>query len=366
MAKLLYNLAVKGVDYSIDGNGGPECVQFIPLWQRLCETLVFVPLGIYCISLAWDYLEWPQETRNETRIETEEKVYSESNKGCMAMNGSTCNNSSPPSPSTSNTLPSPSSSTVDTNIGVEKVASDKLDVLPSPLHAATHFAPDTTMTPFQQQLDDLRIWILGIYGMVFALEMIYKAMTNTGIFLANPCHQTTMLQLILLLLGKNNPRVTQIFRFQMYVMPGAFFALAFPILNTRLLIGEVFIYFVQHVFILIIPFYLLCLGGHYRPETYHNLAWPMFSMSIIVLYHFVFLQTVGYFTLVNLNCILCPAISDPLGNRFWRIAAFTHQCILVPILSKSYSYYGQIISSYLFAAHEEKGPEKIEEEDKKK
>uniref|UniRef100_A0A914PDA4 Uncharacterized protein n=1 Tax=Panagrolaimus davidi TaxID=227884 RepID=A0A914PDA4_9BILA len=91
----------------------------------------------------------------------------------------------------------------------------------------------------------------------------------------------------------------------------------------------------------------------------------MFSMSIIVLYHFVFLQTVGYFTLVNLNCILCPAISDPLGNRFWRIAAFTHQCILVPILSKSYSYYGQVIASYLVAAHEEKGPETKKEEEKK-
>ena len=43
-----------------------------------------------------------------------------------------------------------------------------------------------------------------------------------------------MLQLKLLSMDKNDPRVTQLFRFQMYVMPGALFALAFPILNTRL------------------------------------------------------------------------------------------------------------------------------------
>jgi hypothetical protein len=254
MAKVLYNLAVKGVDYSIDGNGGPECVNFIPLWQRLCETLIFVPLGIYCISLAWDYLEWPQEIaiNNKQRDETENKIYS--NDGCVPMNGGgICNMPSTSATPSSNVSNTPSEGVTAT----EKVPAENLDVLP----IVTVFGDTVTITPFQQQLEDLRIWILGIYGLVFALEMVYKAMTNTGIFLANPCHQTTMLQLILLSLGKDNPRVTQIFRFQMYVMPGAFFALAFPILNTRLLIGEVLIYFVQHVFILIIPFYLLCLGG---------------------------------------------------------------------------------------------------------
>uniref|UniRef100_A0AC34GKJ2 Uncharacterized protein n=1 Tax=Panagrolaimus sp. ES5 TaxID=591445 RepID=A0AC34GKJ2_9BILA len=134
MAKLLYNLAVKGVDYSIDGNGGPDCVQFIPLWQRLCETLVFVPLGIYCISLAWDYLEWPQETAiNKTRDETE--VFSDSNNGCMPMNG-TCNNTS--SSSTSSTALS--SSSLDTNVVEEKIASEKLDVSPATLPTVTPLA----------------------------------------------------------------------------------------------------------------------------------------------------------------------------------------------------------------------------------
>lgn len=56
---------------------------------------------------------------------------------------------------------------------------------------------------------------------------------RTGIFLLNPCHVTTVLQLILLKLP-DSPWTTQIFRFHMYTMPGAVVALLFPILNTRL------------------------------------------------------------------------------------------------------------------------------------
>jgi len=136
-------------------------------------------------------------------------------------------------------------------------------------------------------------------------------------------------------------------------MPGALFALAFPILNTRLLPGEVLIYFIQHVFILLVPMYMLFIGGNFQPESRLNTAWPLFSMSMICLYHFVFLQPIAFSTAVNLNCILCPAVSDPLGNRFWRLAAFMHQSFLVPILSKSYSYYGQMFVSAVSDEREE-------------
>jgi hypothetical protein len=225
MAKMLYNLAVRGVDYDLEGNGGPECQGFIPLWQRVFETSIFVPLGIYCISYAWDYLEWPQEVVNNNQRDEIEKVYSNGKEAvCTPMSPS-----SESIPSTSETV----SLLLDENVSKEKNPSETLEDS-SPLLPTVTLFTDTTTTPFQQQLEDLRIWILGIYGFIFAIEIVYKAMTKTGIFLANPCHQTTMLQLILLTLGKDNPRVTQIFRFQMYVMPGAFFALAFPILNTRL------------------------------------------------------------------------------------------------------------------------------------
>ena len=117
--------------------------------------------------------------------------------------------------------------------------------------------------------------------------------------------------------------------------------------------GEVLIYFIQHVFILLVPMYMLFIGGNFQPESRLNTAWPLFSMSLICLYHFIFLQPIAFSTSVNLNCILCPAVSDPLGNRFWRLAAFMHQSFLVPILSKSYSYYGQMFVSAVSDEREE-------------
>lgn len=91
----------------------------------------------------------------------------------------------------------------------------------------------------------------------------------------------------------------------------------------------------------------MLLEGNFVPEGRYNTAWPLFSMSIICLYHFIFLQPLAFYTSVNLNNILCPAISDPLGNRFYRLAACMHQFFLVPILSKGYSYYGHMFISSL-------------------
>uniref|UniRef100_A0A7E4V8T1 Ferric oxidoreductase domain-containing protein n=1 Tax=Panagrellus redivivus TaxID=6233 RepID=A0A7E4V8T1_PANRE len=299
MSKLIYSLAVDGVDFALPGNGGRECFEFIPVWQRIFESLIFIPLAVYGITSAWNYLEWP-------------KYYN--------------------SPKHDQYSPSRSTNGVNNN-GNSIQRSHKPDKL-------------LTLTPLQEELEAWRPLIFKFYAGVFFMEFLYKIITRTSIFLFNPCHVATSLQLVLLWLGRDDPRVTQLFRFSNYVMPGAFFAIAFPILNTRLIIGEVLIYFVQHLLILVIPVYLIFLGGHYRPESYYNSGWPIFGMSTILMYHFAVLQPLSLMTDVNLNCMLCPAISDPLGNRLWRIAAFTHQIVLVPIISKSYCFYAQAFSLY--------------------
>ena len=63
-------------------------------------------------------------------------------------------------------------------------------------------------------------------------------------------------------------------------------------------------------------------------------------MSCLILYHFLFLQPIAILTNVNLNCILCFAISDPFAGRFYRIIAITHQSIVVPFLTKMYGFCG--------------------------
>uniref|UniRef100_A0A915EC16 Transmembrane protein 164 n=1 Tax=Ditylenchus dipsaci TaxID=166011 RepID=A0A915EC16_9BILA len=227
---VLSDIALSGVNFSLAGNGGPECIDYIPPWQRWLETLIFSSVSFYGIYCSIGNLEF----------------------------GST--------------------------------------------------------TP-QPKL--------------------------TLIFFLNPCHLSTVLQLILLKIPQENhgPWAVQLFRFHLYTVPGALMALAFPILNTRLMIGEMFIYFVQHILIVSVPFYLMSIKDTYSPESLTNYSWPMFSASLLVLYHFLFLQTVSLLTQVNLNCIMCPAVSDPFRGRFYRILAVGHQSLLaVPLLTKLYSF----------------------------
>ncbi|CAD6187527.1 unnamed protein product [Caenorhabditis auriculariae] len=126
----------------------------------------------------------------------------------------------------------------------------------------------------------------------------------------------------------------------LYFMPGAFFALAFPILNTRNLPGEVFIYYAQHVAILVVPLYLMYIRGAFEPEKSYDFGWTVFGISMFSLYHFAVLQAGAMYTRVNLNNIMCPAVSDPFQTRLYRILAVCHQCLLIPILSKTYSALG--------------------------
>ncbi|KHJ98209.1 hypothetical protein OESDEN_01804 [Oesophagostomum dentatum] len=83
----------------------------------------------------------------------------------------------------------------------------------------------------------------------------------------------------------------------MYFMPGAFFALAFPILNTRSLPGEVFVYYAQHLAIVLVPVYLMHLKGAFEPEKAYDYSWTAFGLCVFLLYHFIFLQGMALITL---------------------------------------------------------------------
>jgi len=276
-AALFHQLALAGVNHSIPGNGGADCAQYIPTWQKVAETLVFVPLSFYLIFWSLNSLEYPQRKYEESKERR--------------------SNESP-----------------DSHNGVPKVA---------PSAAATSWPT--------------REYVFGVYAGVFVVELVYKVITGTCIFFLNPCHITTALQLALLRMPADHPMTTQLFRFQMFTVPGALIAIVFPILNTRLMIGEVLIYFVQHTFIVLVPLYLISLEGAFVPESAWNVAWPTFSMALIVLYHFLLLQPVAQLTHVNLNCILCPAVSDPFAGRLYRLCAVAHQSLAVPLLTKLYA-----------------------------
>ncbi|XP_012262660.2 transmembrane protein 164 [Athalia rosae] len=175
--------------------------------------------------------------------------------------------------------------------------------------------------------------LLIFMSLILGMEIGFKFSSKTVIYLLNPCHVTTMMQLYLLA-AEPSQAVTAIFRIHLNLLNGPLLAYLFPETASRQIFVDKAIYYIQHGLMVVIPYYLLRVGGVYNVEPLSDLSWSVLSYGLNLAYHFWVLQAFALPAQVNLNHMLCPAVLDPFEGPNYRVWATIHQFLLCPILCK--------------------------------
>lgn len=102
--------------------------------------------------------------------------------------------------------------------------------------------------------------LLIIMTALIGLEMGFKLCTRTAIFIFNPCHVTSILQ-VYLLASKPNQLTTILFRIHLNFLNGPTLAFLFPEHDSRRITFELPTYYLQHGMMFVIAIYLLRHGG---------------------------------------------------------------------------------------------------------
>ena len=183
----------------------------------------------------------------------------------------------------------------------------------------------------QNYYSPLRIALLVAMSFVFGIEVGFKLATKQIIWLLNPCHVTSIVDIYLLAVPVdyfwfNNG----LYVMTLFTLHGPIAAMLFPTDGGLVLPFESEIYWIQHWLLVLIPLYFMLIDdGH--GYTAHKMEMRTFSTAFLFwsIWHWVVLMWVGYMTWANAGSMLCPAYSDPFAGPDFRLIGIVHQSVAV-------------------------------------
>lgn len=179
--------------------------------------------------------------------------------------------------------------------------------------------------------------MLTLMCLIFGIEVGFKIVSRTALYLLNPCHAIAMTE-IYLLASKPSKFTFGVLRVIIHYIHVTLLPLLFPDTLARQYPGETAMYWIEHaVIFFVVPPYLVYIWGPECLESFTDWTWPCLAAVTCGVQNFYILQPLGILTEVNLNYILCPAISDPFNGPYYRTAAIFHQAPLLLLFGKLYS-----------------------------
>ena len=176
----------------------------------------------------------------------------------------------------------------------------------------------------------LRIGFLVSMTLVFGIEMGFKFATKQLIWLFNPCHVTSVIDIYCLAMPVDTFKINNsLFIMTLFTMHGPLAAMLFPTNAGLILPFESEIYWIQHWLLLLIPLYfLLVKDGH--GYMAHKMEMRWFTMAFLMwsIWHWG-IMWLGYLSWANVGSMLCPAYSDPFAGPNFRLIGIVHQSVAV-------------------------------------
>ena len=173
-----------------------------------------------------------------------------------------------------------------------------------------------------------RVLLLTALSVTFGLQLAFKIISGSAIFLLFPCHMLTMLW-IYVLASPPTPSNRYLYRFMLHFLQGPLLAVLFPVDHVLSLPFERETYWLQHGLLLFVPFYMVARQRDAYPYNGNDgfWAWVCMSFGVWSAWHWVVMQGVSVVTQVNIGHMLCAAETDPFDPVNYRLIGIGHQFV---------------------------------------